>query len=307
MNSENNNYNESQGKLRRIWKKLFKFTACALIFGMIAGIGFQAVNYSISFVNSNRVSSVTKSSVVQTSTASTSAVASDVSSVAKEAMPSLVSITQKNTTTVRDRFGRQGTYESESCGSGIIVGESSKELYIVSNYHVISGSGSISITFIDGTSADAQIKGTDENIDIAVLEVPLSEISSSTKSSIKIAVLGNSESLVVGEPAIAIGNALGYGQSVTAGVISALNRKITVNNVTNVLIQTDAAINPGNSGGALLNIKGEVIGINQLKFASSDVEGMGYAIPISTVIPVINRLMNDASATTSSNSYKIAS
>ena len=190
-----------------------------------------------------------------------------------------------------DWFGQSQTYEVPSSGSGIIVGQNDSELLIVTNNHVISDSDGLSVTFIDESTVDAAIKGTDAETDLAVIAVPLDSISADTKSQIKAAVLGDSDSLKMGEGAIAIGNALGRGQSVTVGHISALNREITVEGVTKKVIQTDAAINPGNSGGALLNAKGEVIGINEAKTGGSEVEGMGYAIPISQAKDIIDELM----------------
>lgn len=216
----------------------------------------------------------------------------DVSDVVSAVMPAVVSITNVGTEQYRDFFGQ--TYEGkyESSGSGIIIGQNDKELYIVTNNHVVEGASTISVGFVDDSIVEAQVKGTDSYVDLAVLTIQLKDISEDTLNAIKVARLGNSDKLKVGEPAIAIGNALGYGQSVTTGVISALSREVTVDSVTNELIQTDAAINPGNSGGALLNLKGEVIGINSIKYASAEVEGMGYAIPTVTAEPIINDLIN---------------
>ena len=228
------------------------------------------------------------------STQTVTAVVTDVTNVVEEVMPSVVSIT--NTSVVTQSFwGQQFQSENQSSGSGIIVGENETELLIVTNNHVISDSTELKIQFIDGSIADAKVKGTDANMDLAVIAVSLDSLSSETISNISIAVLGDSESLKVGEPAIAIGNALGYGQSVTTGVISALNRQIAMSedgSTTGTLIQTDAAINPGNSGGALLNVRGEVVGINSNKIGGSTIEGMGYAIPISNAKPIIEELMN---------------
>lgn len=228
------------------------------------------------------------------STQTVTAVVTDVTTVVEEVMPSVVSIT--NTSVITQNFwGQQFQSENQSSGSGIIVGENDTELLIVTNNHVISDSTELKIQFIDGSVADAKVKGTDANMDLAVIAVSLDSLSSETISNISIAVLGDSESLKVGEPAIAIGNALGYGQSVTTGVISALNRQIEMSedgSTTGTLIQTDAAINPGNSGGALLNVRGEVVGINSNKIGGSTIEGMGYAIPISNAKPIIEELMN---------------
>lgn len=221
------------------------------------------------------------------------AVVTDVTEVVDEVMPSVVSIT--NTALVTESFwGQQYHTEQPNSGSGIIVGENENELLIVTNHHVVEDSLELKVQFIDESIADAKVKGSDAGTDLAVLAVNLSDIGEETLENISVAVLGDSESLKVGEPAIAIGNALGYGQSVTTGVISALNRQIVMeeNSLTGKLIQTDAAINPGNSGGALLNVKGEVIGINSNKIGGSVVEGMGYAIPISNAKPIIEELMS---------------
>ena len=228
------------------------------------------------------------------STQTVTAVVTDVTNVVEEVMPSVVSIT--NTSVITQSFwGQQFQSENQSSGSGIIVGENDTELLVVTNNHVISDSTELKVQFIDGSVADAKVKGTDANMDLAVIAISLDSLESSTISNISIAVLGDSESLKVGEPAIAIGNALGYGQSVTTGVISALNRQIAMSedgSTTGTLIQTDAAINPGNSGGALLNVRGEVVGINSNKIGGSTIEGMGYAIPISNAKPIIEELMN---------------
>ena len=228
------------------------------------------------------------------STQVVTAVVTDVTNVVEEVMPSVVSIT--NTSVITQNFwGQQFQSENQSSGSGIIVGENDTELLIVTNNHVISDSTELKVQFIDGSIADAKVKGTDVNMDLAVIAVALDSLTNETISNISIAVLGDSEGLKVGEPAIAIGNALGYGQSVTTGVISALNRQIAMSedgSTTGTLIQTDAAINPGNSGGALLNVRGEVVGINSNKIGGSTIEGMGYAIPISNAKPIIEELMN---------------
>ncbi|MBR5596934.1 MAG: trypsin-like peptidase domain-containing protein [Lachnospiraceae bacterium] len=228
------------------------------------------------------------------STQIVTAVVTDVTNVVEEVMPSVVSIT--NTSVITQNFwGQQFQSENQSSGSGIIVGENDTELLIVTNNHVISDATELKVQFIDGSIADAKVKGTDVNMDLAVIAVSLESLERETISNISIAVLGDSESLKVGEPAIAIGNALGYGQSVTTGVISALNRQIEMSEdgaTTGTLIQTDAAINPGNSGGALLNVRGEVVGINSNKIGGSTIEGMGYAIPISNAKPIIEELMN---------------
>lgn len=295
-------------------KKAAVCVSLGLLFGIFAGTGFYGVNLIADKVNgvtgsTNQNQNTESQKPVTTTTASQNSVLSysgsgvenavmakasvlDASDVAENVMPSVVSITNMYTQTIQSFWGQRGEYQNESSGSGIIVGENDSELLIATNNHVVSDSDSLSVQFIDGSVAEAQLKGAQSDVDLAVIAVDLNDLSAETKSQIKVAVLGDSEQLKVGEPAIAIGNSLGYGQSVTSGVISALNREVTVDNVTNELIQTDAAINPGNSGGALLNINGEVIGINAVKYSSAEVEGMGYAIPISTAQPIIDELMN---------------
>ena len=223
-------------------------------------------------------------------TTSTSTVTSDVSDIVENTLPSIVSITNMSVQEVQNFFGGISQQESESAGSGIIISQNDSELLVVTNNHVVEGSDTLTVTFNDGNSVEAQIKGTDSARDLAVVAVPLDKISDDTMNAIKVATLGDSDSLKVGEPAIAIGNALGYGQSVTTGIVSATGR--TIDGFDGEYIQTDAAINPGNSGGALLNANGEVIGINSAKINSSAVEGMGFAIPISDASDVIQNLMN---------------
>lgn len=224
---------------------------------------------------------------------SASAVVTDVTQVVEAVMPACVSITNNFTQTVQDFWGQTYSQDETASGSGIIIGENEQELLIVTNNHVVDSTEQLYVQFIDGETVEAQVKGTDASADLAVVAVKLDTIANSTKQEICIARMGDSDSLKIGEPAIAIGNALGYGQSVTTGVISALNRKIDSSNSEEgtSLIQTDAAINPGNSGGALLNMRGEVIGINSNKIGGSSIEGMGYAIPISTARPIIEDLM----------------
>ncbi len=219
-------------------------------------------------------------------------IVTDVSEVVEEVMPSVVSITTISTTEYYNFFGYSYQQPSEGSGSGVIVGKNDTELLIATNNHVVAGADSLTVTFTDGEIGEALIKGTDAGMDLAVIAVPLNKIKETTMTAITIAEIGDSSSIKVGEPAIAIGNALGYGQSVTSGIISAVDREVTVDNVTNKLIQTDAAINPGNSGGALLNIDGQLIGINSVKYSSTEVEGMGYAIPISSAMPIIEKLMD---------------
>lgn len=232
----------------------------------------------------------TENGVAQTSASSGSFT---VTEIAKNNKPSIVSITTKGVEEVRSMFGTQ-QYESEGAGSGIIVGQNDTELLVATNNHVVTGANEVSVCFNDSEDAvvSASVKGTDASNDLAIVSIPLESIDADILSSIKIATLGDSTSLNVGDQVVAIGNALGYGQSVTTGIVSALDREVTIENVTSKLIQTDAAINPGNSGGALFNMKGELIGINSAKFASASVEGMGYAIPLATAKPILDDLMS---------------
>lgn len=231
----------------------------------------------------------TASGIQKTETVTT--VVSDVSEVVDNVMPSIVAINNHYTETM-SFYGQSISSDGESSGSGIIVGQNDAELLIVTNYHVIEGADKLTVQFVENSEAEASVKGTDADMDLAVIAVPIDQIEKDTLEQIAVATLGDSDSLVVGEPAIAIGNSLGYGQSVTLGVISALNRSIDLSDGSSgTFIQTDAAINPGNSGGALLNVKGEVIGINSNKIGGSAIEGMGYAIPISAASPIIADLM----------------
>lgn len=309
-------------------KKFLKLVAAACVFGILAGACFGGVNLIFDQASGGKTVQTETTptleaqpsenvntdvdipyTTVQTSTDTGTAVL-DVSEVVKNTMPAMVSINVMVTETVTNPYGGffgygGGTYEYETpaSGSGIIIGKNDTELLIVTNNHVVGDASQIAIEFIDGTSATAYIKGTDENSDLAVVAVALSDLTEDTLNNIKIAVMGSSDDLELGEPAIAIGNALGYGQSVTVGYISALEREVTLTDGTMTLIQTDAAINPGNSGGALLNINGEVVGINSAKYSDTDVEGMGYAIPISDAIPIINELMNAVTVPDSEKPY----
>lgn len=293
------------------FKKVVTCMALGLIFGGFGALGFFGVN-TIANSSVQKADAGAKSAKAETTPvkevepvavhesdkientiqSDTSIEAWDVTDVVEEVMPTVVSITNQSTQEATNFFGQTQEYESETSGSGIIVGQNDSELLVVTNNHVADDATTLSVQFIDGSSVNGKMKGGDSEVDLAIVAIPLADIDSDTMDEIKIATLGESEALEVGEPAIAIGNALGYGQSVTTGVISAINREITIDNHTSVLIQTDAAINPGNSGGALLNMKGEVIGINAAKFGSSMIEGMGYAIPISQAKPIINDLMN---------------
>ncbi|MCQ2495006.1 MAG: trypsin-like peptidase domain-containing protein [Lachnospiraceae bacterium] len=216
----------------------------------------------------------------------------DVSEVVKNVMPAIVSIDCKTTYNYNSFFGMPQTYEATSSGTGFIIGQNGDELLLATNNHVVSGASSITVTFNNGKSAEASVKGTDDYYDLAVISVDAGKLPVETLSQLRVAVIGDSENMGVGSMSIAIGNALGYGQSITVGYISALNRVVQVEGIGMLLIQTDAAINPGNSGGPLLNAYGEVIGINSVKYADSSVEGMGYAIPMSVAVPIINELMN---------------
>ena len=279
-------------------KKGSKFVATALAFGVLASTAFQGSNYLYNKANGGTVSATDEAKLNIASAVSSAAADSStdgtasVSAIAEAAMPSLVAITNKSVQEMQSLFGQTQAYESESSGSGIIIGQTDTELLMVTNNHVVSGSEELSVGFVDGTVAQAAIKGTDANHDIAVIAVNLSDLSEDTLSAIKVIEIGSSSDLQVGEQVVAIGNALGYGQSVTTGIVSALNREVTIEDNTNTLIQTDAAINPGNSGGALLNMSGQLVGINSAKYSDTTVEGMGYAIPVDDVVDIIENLMN---------------
>ena len=274
-------------------KKVALVVGAAVLFGAFGGVTMQGTSYLTGkLLGKNTKSTVGTTKTVSNAklTTSTSTVTSDVSDIVENTLPSIVSITNMSVQEVQNFFGGISQQESESAGSGIIISQNDSELLVVTNNHVVEGSDTLTVTFNDGNSVEAQIKGTDSARDLAVVAVPLDKISDDTMNAIKVATLGDSDSLKVGEPAIAIGNALGYGQSVTTGIVSATGR--TIDGFDGEYIQTDAAINPGNSGGALLNANGEVIGINSAKINSSAVEGMGFAIPISDASDVIQNLMN---------------
>ena len=274
-------------------KKVALVVGAAVLFGAVGGVTMQGTSYLTGkLLGKNTKSTVGTTKTVSNAklTTSTSTVTSDVSDIVENTLPSIVSITNMSVQEVQNFFGGISQQESESAVSGIIISQNDSELLVVTNNHVVEGSDTLTVTFNDGNSVEAQIKGTDSARDLAVVAVPLDKISDDTMNAIKVATLGDSDSLKVGEPAIAIGNALGYGQSVTTGIVSATRR--TIDGFDGEYIQTDAAINPGNSGGALLNANGEVIGINSAKINSSAVEGMGFAIPISDASDVIQNLMN---------------
>ena len=274
------------------WLKVIGF---GVLFGVVASIAFQTSN--IIAKNVLGIDSKGKTEVQNTILApsNSSTITSDVSEMVKNTMPSVVSITNLSIQQVQSFFGGIREYESESAGSGIIIAQNEEELLIVTNNHVVERHESLTVSFIDEESVEAHVKGTDATKDLAVIAVAIDDIKESTLNEIKVAQMGDSTKLQVGEPAIAIGNALGYGQSVTTGIVSALNRRLE--GFDSNLIQTDAAINPGNSGGALMNANGEVIGINTVKVAQNTVEGMGYAIPISDAREIITNLMNQKTKT----------
>lgn len=287
-------------------KKAAKFTAVALSFGLIAGVAFTGSSYALgNYLGTSSSSSSSGSSALKTTntsytSSSDSSSSSSTSKVVSEVMPSIVAITNLSVSQYNSYFASGQTYESESAGSGIIVSEDDDYVYIVTNNHVVENATTLTVQFSDDSTAEAQIQGTDSADDLAVVKVAKSDISSDTLNTIKVATLGDSDKLSVGDDVIAIGNALGYGQSVTTGVVSALNRQVEAQDestgtttTTTGLIQTDAAINPGNSGGALLDSDGNVIGINSSKFSSTSVEGMGFAIPINTAKSVISDLIKN--------------
>lgn len=291
-----------------------KTVAAALIFGLVGGGVFTGVSYvgtraiSDSSTASAKLSTTTSGGTKQTSSGDAKDL-TDVSSVVDEVMPSIVAITNTGTVTYNSFFGKQ-SQQSQSCGSGIIVSEDDDYLYIATNNHVVADSEELTVQFDDDSVVKAEIRGTDPDDDLAVVRVKKSDLGKDTYSNIKIATIGDSDSVAVGSPAIAIGNALGYGQSVTTGIVSALNRTVTTQDsqtgetvTNNKLIQTDAAINPGNSGGALLNENGEVIGINSVKYSSTEVEGIGYAIPMSVAKPIIESLIQDGKYTNENQAY----
>ena len=298
-------------------RRLLSIILSAVLFGTVSAGSFYCVNSVIyksddeSYTESGESGTAVASSLVSTSYSGTR-YGMDVSDVADAALPSVVSITNISVQEVRNfysRFGLGGMgrtqlEETTSCGSGVIIADDGEYLYIVTNAHVVSGATTISVSFVDNSVCEAQLCGADSDVDIAVVKVPVSDLSDDTLSKISVIAIGDSDELEVGEQVVAIGNALGYGQSVTTGIVSALGRSITnENGYTSTYIQTDAAINPGNSGGALLNLDGELIGINSAKMSDTDVEGMGYAIPISDVGELIAQLMTQSTENTNTESY----
>lgn len=285
---------ESKGTL----KKIGACVGFAVLFGVVACMTFQAGNHIVgkAFASKNHAVIGNEAEVNKTKVAkTTNTVTSDVTDIVKNAMPSVVSITNMSVQEVRDYFGGVHETENQSSGSGIIIGKNNEELLILTNNHVIEGSTKLTVSFIDNESVEGVVKGNDPNRDIAIVAVPLQSIKNDTMGKITVATIGDSTKLQVGEPAIAIGNALGYGQSVTTGIVSATDREL--DGFEGKLIQTDAAINPGNSGGALLNANGEVIGINTVKINMEAVEGIGYAIPLSDISNLLEVLMNKETRT----------
>ena len=296
----------------KLLKKGSKLILSAATFGVVAAGSFQGVNYVVNNYNKQNTT-VQSTNVVNTSTKSTS----DVSKVAQNCMPSIVSITNVSVSDVQNYFSLYGRnsrsnpftqQESTSVGSGVIINKKDGEIDILTNYHVIKGATTLTCTLADNTNVEATVKGVDEDRDLAVISIKTKDLSEDTLKQIAIATIGDSDKLQVGEQVVAIGNALGYGQSVTTGIVSATNRSVSTSSDTDKsqsYIQTDAAINPGNSGGALLNMSGELIGINSAKLSDTDVEGMGYAIAISDVKDSINTMLQgkDVSKSSTQSSY----
>ncbi len=277
-----------------------------LLFGVVAGVSFIGVNHAWDAISGNKntgsdevISEDKKDPVIdeikinepQQGVVYLNA-SDDITGMVEEVMPAMVIIVNNGVETTSGFFGNTYTREVSSSGSGIIVGQTDTDLLIATNNHVVENTVGLDVTFVDGSTAQAQIKGLNAKMDLAVLTIPLKDLDKETKEAITIAAMGDSEALKLGEPVVAIGNALGYGQSVTRGIVSALDREITSDDgITGTFIQTDTAINPGNSGGALLNMKGEVIGINSSKIGGAIIEGMGYAIPINAANPIISDLI----------------
>ena len=296
----NSNYN--------LFKKGSKLILSAATFGVVAAGSFQGVNYVVDNYN-KQDTTLQSTNVLKTS----SSITSNVSAVAQNCMPSIVSITNVSVSDVQNYFSMYGNnsrsnpftqQESTSVGSGVIINKKNGEIDILTNYHVIEGATTLTCTLADNTNVEATVKGVDADRDLAVISIKTKDLSEDTLKQIAIATIGDSDKLQVGEQVVAIGNALGYGQSVTTGIVSATNRSVSTSSDTDKsqsYIQTDAAINPGNSGGALLNMSGELIGINSAKLSDTDVEGMGYAIAISDVKDSINTMLEGKDVSKSSN------
>ena len=299
-----NGMNEETPKPKKNRKvpKPVKLVCAGVAFGLVASVTFQTGNYVGTKVFGTTTTNGKTAKTAQTvdgaklTTSSSSTGTSDIATIAKNAMPSIVSITNMSVQEVQSFFGGTQQQESTSVGSGIIIGQTDSELLILTNNHVVEGNEKLTVSFVDNESVEANVKGTDSTKDLAVVAVKISDVKDSTMDEIAVATMGDSSKLEVGEQVVAIGNALGYGQSVTSGIVSATERTLD-GYEGGTLIQTDAAINPGNSGGALLNSNGEVIGINTAKVATDSVEGMGYAIPISDASDTIQNLMNQETKT----------
>ena len=299
-----NGMNEETPKPKKNRKvpKPVKLVCAGVAFGLVASVTFQTGNYVGTKVFGTTTTNGKTAKTAQTvdgaklTTSSSSTGTSDVATIAKNAMPSIVSITNMSVQEVQSFFGGTQQQESTSVGSGIIIGQTDSELLILTNNHVVEGNEKLTVSFVDNESVEANVKGTDSTKDLAVVAVKISDVKDSTMDEIAVATMGDSSKLEVGEQVVTIGNALGYGQSVTSGIVSATERTLD-GYEGGTLIQTDAAINPGNSGGALLNSNGEVIGINTTKVATDSVEGMGYAIPISDASDTIQNLMNQETKT----------
>ena len=296
-----NEETQKQKKNRKVPKPV-KLVCAGVAFGLVASVTFQTGNYVGTKVFGTTTTNGKTAKTAQTvngaklTTSSSSTGTSDIATIAKNAMPSIVSITNMSVQEVQSFFGGTQQQESTSVGSGIIIGQTDSELLILTNNHVVEGNEKLTVSFVDNESVEANVKGTDSTKDLAVVAVKISDVKDSTMDEIAVATMGDSSKLEVGEQVVAIGNALGYGQSVTSGIVSATERTLD-GYEGGTLIQTDAAINPGNSGGALLNSNGEVIGINTAKVATDSVEGMGYAIPISDASDTIQNLMNQETKT----------
>lgn len=274
-----------------------KVAVYAAVFGLVGGVTFEGVNYTANRLTGNTAveSTAAPDNKVKTTTTSTSSSDSSsdgVSSVAANVLPSIVAIDVTVQEESQDVFGRSYSQEASGSGSGIIVAQDNDKLYIATNNHVVQNATSVSVKFNDDSVYKASVKGTDSDSDLAVVEISMKDLSSDTKNNIKVASLGDSTKVKIGQQAVAIGNALGYGTSVTVGYISAVDREVASEDVNMKLLQTDAAINPGNSGGALVDDEGKVIGINSAKYSDTSVEGMGFAIPISTAVPIINDIID---------------
>jgi serine protease Do len=277
-------------------QNLLKVVVYGLVFGLVGGAAFEGVNYTANRLLGNQaVESTTDTGEDKIAVTTTSKTEEDeaggVSSVAANVLPSIVAIDVTVEEQTQDFFGRSYSQESQGSGSGIVVAQDDDNIYIATNNHVVEDATSVSVTFNDDSVYTATVKGTDSDSDLAVVEIAAKDLSDDTKNNIKVATLGDSSEVQIGERAIAIGNALGYGTSVTVGYISAVDREVASEDVNMKLLQTDAAINPGNSGGALVDDEGKVIGINSSKYSDTSVEGMGFAIPISTAVPVINDII----------------